>query len=237
MFRELGNERGIATSLKESALWLFVAQGDQAIVRARLEESLTLFRELGDKDGMTFCYWLSGWVALSQGETLTAQALVEQSLALWQEIGNRWYMAWSLGMLGKVAAYRGDLVAARALLEESLAILRASNDKWFTAFCLEELASVVTAQGEAVWAARLWGAAESLRDMVGSPLPPIFRADYERSVAAARTQLGEKAFTAAWAEGRTMTPEHVFTARGPATITTSTPAKSSTTYPDELTAQ
>ena len=81
------------------------------------------------------------------------------------------------------------------------------------------------------------GVAASLRNMIGSPLPPVFRADYGRSVAAARTQLGEKAFTAAWAEGRTMTPEHVFTARGPATIATSTLAKSPTTYPDGLTAR
>ena len=245
IYRELGNKRGIATSLKESALWLFVAQGDQAIVRARLEESLALFRELGDKDGMAYYYWISGWVALSQGDTVTAHALVEQSLTLWQEIGQKWYTALSLGMLGKVAAHRGDLVAARALHEESLAIAIASGDKWLTPFCLEELAAVVTAQGEAVWGARLWGAAEALRDMVGSPLPPVFRADYERSVAAARTQLGEKAFTAAWAEGRTMTPEQAFTARGPAMISTSTqvgslstpPTKSSTTYPDGLTAR
>ena len=134
-------------------------------------------------------------------------------------------------------AHRGDLVTARALLEEGLAILRALNDKWFIAFCLEELASVVMAQGEPVWAARLWGAADALRDTVGLPLPPVFRADYERSVAAARTRIGEKAFTAAWAEGRTMAPEHVFIARGPATIATSPPVKSPTTYPDGLTAR
>ncbi len=219
IYRELGNKRGIATSLKESALWLFVAQGDQAIVRARLEESLALFRELGDKDGMAYYYWISGWVALSQGDTVTAQVLVDQSLALWQEIGNKWYTALSLGMLGKVAAHRGDLVAARAFHEESLAIAIASGDKWLTPFCLEELAAVVTAQGETVWAARLWGAAEALRYMVGSPLPPVFRADYERSVTAARTQLGEKAFTAAWAEGRAMTPEQALDAQGPVTPT------------------
>jgi DNA-binding CsgD family transcriptional regulator len=237
MFRELGDKRGIATALKQSALWLFVAQGDQALVRAQLEESRRLFRELGDKDGIAFCYWLSGWVALRQGDTSTAHALVRESLALWQEIGNRWYTAWSLGMLGKGAAHRRGLVAARALYEESLAILRVSNEKWLTAFCLEELAAVVKAQGVVVWAVRLWGAAESLRNTIGSPLPPVFHADYEHSVAAARAQLGEKAFTAAWAEGRTMTPQQVFSAREPATESTSTPARSLTSNPHELTAR
>jgi DNA-binding NarL/FixJ family response regulator len=57
-------------------------------------------------------------------------------------------------------------------------------------------------------------------------------------VTAARTQLGEKGFNAAWVEGRTMTPEQAFNVRGPVTISTSTlPAKFPTTYPDGLTAR
>jgi hypothetical protein len=58
-----------------------------------------------------------------------------------------------------------------------------------------------------VHAARLFGAAEALRAAIGSPIPPIERAEYERAVAASRTALGEAAFAAAWAEGRAMTLE------------------------------
>jgi hypothetical protein len=47
--------------------------------------------------------------------------------------------------------------------EEGLAMARALDDYWLCAFCLEGLASVVAAQGALAWAARLWGAAESLR--------------------------------------------------------------------------
>ena len=42
---------------------------------------------------------------------------------------------------------------------------------------------------------------------IGAPIPPIYRADYERAVAAARTQAVEKDFAAAWTEGRNMTSE------------------------------
>ena len=68
---------------------------------------------------------------------------------------------------------------------------------------------MVASQGEFLWAARLWGTAEALRDGMGTPIPPAYRADYERSVAGARIQLGEQAFDGAWAEGRTMTLEQV----------------------------
>ncbi len=61
---------------------------------------------------------------------------------------------------------------------------------------------------EPVRAVRLWGAA-ALREAMGTPLPPVYRAAYERSVAAARAQLGEKASAASWAQGRTMTLEQI----------------------------
>ena len=58
-----------------------------------------------------------------------------------------------------------------------------------------------------VRAARLFGAAEALRESVCVPLPRVHCADYERDVAAARTQLDEATFAVAWAAGQAMTLE------------------------------
>jgi len=71
------------------------------------------------------------------------------------------------------------------------------------------LASVVAVQGEPDWAARLWGTAEALREVIGAPLQPIERADYDHAVATVRDHLGEEAFVSAWTEGRIMTAEQV----------------------------
>ena len=109
---------------------------------------------------------------------------------------------------------------------------------------LEGLADVVAVQGESLWAAQLWGAAETLREAMGTPIPPVYHGDYERSIAAARVQLGEKAFAAAWAEGRKMTPEQAFAARGRTSRSVlgraevrSVPPMKPPTYPDGLTAR
>jgi len=110
---------------------------------------------------------------------------------------------------------------------------------------LEGLAEMVAAQGKSAWAARLWGAAESLRETMGTPLPPMYHADYKRSIADARARLGEKAFATAWAEGRAMSPEQAFAVQEPATIPTPAPAgqpspppvMARATYPDGLTAR
>ena len=83
-----------------------------------------------------------------------------------------------------------------------------------TAVYVVELGEVVAARRQLAWAAQLWGASEALRDAYSIPIPRSERADYERSVSAARVHLGEKAFAAAWAEGRTMTSEQALAAKG-----------------------
>ena len=245
IFRELGNKLGIAYCLRQLAMWLFLTLGDQVIVRAKIEESLAIYRELGVKYGMALCFMVSGWIALHQGDTVTAHDLTEQSLVHFREMGDRWRSFWTLANLGRIEAHWGDFVAARAFYEESLAIARELHDYWQCAYCLEPLASVVAAQGEERWAGRLWGTAESLRDICGIPMTPWERADIKPAVAAVRTHLGEQAFAAALAEGRSMTLDQVLSARGPITIPTPTSveapstlaAKPVTTYPDGLTAR
>jgi predicted ATPase/serine/threonine protein kinase/DNA-binding CsgD family transcriptional regulator len=228
---ELGNKWGIARSLSSMAGALFDAQGDPATVQALLEESLALSREVGDKGGIANSFILSGRLALSQADTAMANSLAEQSLLLNREIGKPEGIAESLSLLARVATVQGDHAAADSLYEQSLAIVKEGNYKWDIAFYLEGLAGVGAAQGKLVWAAQLWGAAESLREVIGSPILPVERADYEQAVATARTQLGERAFAAAWAEGRTMTPEQALAAQGKAMIPTPMPVGPASTSP------
>jgi tetratricopeptide (TPR) repeat protein len=196
LFRALGNKRGMAWSLSHSALWILICQGDKQTVHARLEASQALSKELGDQVGIATCLWFSGLDELCQGASATAQALLEESVKLFRELGDRWCLACALTSLGKVAVSQGDLAAARAHFEESLEVARAEEDQYNTAFGLESLAEVTAAQGHLAWAARLWGAAETLREVMGIPaLPvqkPVEQAAYEHAVASTRMQLGER---------------------------------------------
>jgi DNA-binding CsgD family transcriptional regulator len=124
------------------------------------------------------------------------------------------------------------------LYEESLTISGELGEKWVIAMGLVGLGEVVAAQRKLAWAAQLWGAADTLRDAIGVPIPPIELADYERTLSAARVHLGERAFAAAWSQGRAMTPGQALAAQGqkpvppPSTIVTPSP-----TYPAGLTAR
>jgi len=242
LHKELGNKGGMADALFQLAQVLFFSQSDPTTMRVLFEEGLVLFRELGDKDGIAQSLCFLGQVALGQGNTVQARLLAEESLGLFRDIGERLGIAESLCLLANLTALQGNYAAARALYEQSLLILKEADEKWDIAYNLEGLAGVVAAQGDPGWAARLWGMAETLRADSNMPLPPVYRADYERSVATARVQLGERAFAAAWAEGRTMTPEQAPAAERrvmkPGSGEPSSPlAKSLLTYPNELTAR
>ena len=77
----------------------------------------------------------------------------------------------------------------------------------YFAFCLEGFAGLAGAKAQGGRAARLWGAAEALRKTIGAPLSIEGRLYFERSMVAARAQLGEAAWEAAFAQGMAMAPE------------------------------
>jgi hypothetical protein len=73
--------------------------------------------------------------------------------------------------------------------------------------CLEGLAGVISIRSLPEKAARLFGAAEALRQAIGALLPSGARDDNEREVSLLRSRLGEAKFSAVWAESRAMTME------------------------------
>ncbi|HEU0001925.1 MAG TPA: tetratricopeptide repeat protein [Ktedonobacteraceae bacterium] len=238
--RKLHNKRGIAHTLSQLAQLLYVTQAEPATIKTLLEECFALAQEVGFKEGIAAYYCVRGQLALSQKGLTMARSLAEKSAALYEEMGHRHGAAKSLAVVGKTLASEGDLAGAQACYEQCLAISGALSEKWVAAVYLLELAEVVAAQQHYAWAAQLWGASEVLREASNIPVPLIEQADYERSVSAARAQLGERAFAAAWSEGRSMTAEQAQAAKGqkqtpvPASPTAE---PSSTTYPDRLTAR
>jgi DNA-binding CsgD family transcriptional regulator len=186
-------------------------------------------------------------VALEQGDAAEAVSYTEQALQYYQEMGQRARIAEGQGFLAREIATQGDYAAAQALYEESLALcLELGMDKTreasfhlegvitnVTAFHLEGLAEVAAHEGALLWAARLWSVAQTMYETFATHIPPVYHCTYEHAVAAARAQLGEQDFAAAWAEGRTMTAEQALLARGPLIMLAPVPTLPA--YPDGLT--
>lgn len=205
LWREVGDKQGLAQALRFLS-GSFESQGDYAAARPLAEESVGLFREGEDRFGLGITLSRLGITALAQGDHAAARAALEEGVEICREIDDDWALALALRNLGIGAFREGDDEEAVTRLAESLAVLQETGNPLYMQN-LELLAAAVAMQGNERLAALLFGAAEALREAVGAFVLPLYRAEYDRGVAAARAGLTEATFNAAWREGRAMTPE------------------------------
>jgi predicted ATPase/DNA-binding CsgD family transcriptional regulator len=230
-----------------SALLLLLAQAELSgghIARARTlsEESLTLYQALGNTWGIAQAFSLLGRLAIQQEELRQAEEFLTDSARLASEIGDRRNIARSRLLLAGLATLQGEFGTARQWYEEGLSTAMDIRHTNFIASGLKGLGCVAAAQGLHTWAAILWGAAEPLRESRSVSIPQSL---YDPMVNLARSQVGEAAFTASWAQGRTMAPKQALAAQGMAEMLISAPTeppsippgKTSPAHPSGLTAR
>jgi non-specific serine/threonine protein kinase len=103
-------------------------QGQQEEARARLEQSLTLMRELDDRSGIARALLNYGILLEQLGEYNAARTTHEECLAVLRSLGDHRRVGLSLNNLGEVLAVQGDLATAARLHDEALAINRDLSD-------------------------------------------------------------------------------------------------------------
>lgn len=201
-----GDAVGIASSLNNLGL-VTEQRGHFEEAAGWYQEGLGVARETGDTWLTALLLGNLGGVMGNQHRYSEATEYGEESLRLWRTIGDRASEGRVLNNLMDVALDAGDYGRAAALQRESLELYRRLDYQENVAFCLEGAARILTAVGRAEEAIHLWGAAETLRETLGQPLPEVNRVDRDASFSEARAQLGENAFQRAWREGRLLATE------------------------------
>ncbi|MBC7807218.1 MAG: tetratricopeptide repeat protein [Akkermansiaceae bacterium] len=199
--QELGYDWGAAMTRTNLGYQLMHADREAEAMPC-FNQSLGTMRRLGDKFGVARA--LDGLAAIARrtGGLVTARGHCEEALALRREIGSHREIALSLGSLARVIAEIGEKDAAGTLCRECLEIRREMADRWGTAEGLEVAGELALRAGDAGHAVFLWGAVDTLRQEIHTPLPPPQRAARDRQVASARESLGDKVFEQNYAEGR-----------------------------------
>jgi predicted ATPase/transcriptional regulator with XRE-family HTH domain len=206
MFRELGDRRRGANCLNLLGI-IARNQCSYSEAVAALEEGLQIHREYDDQFYIAQDLFQLGAVARQQSELARARSLLEDSLSIQRMIGPPRSVGIVLFHLGLVAANEGDDAGAQSLYEQSVALMRQVKDKFHQAFLLEAFANLSVGQGRLRRGAHLSGAADALRQQIGSTVPPWAQPGLDRTLRLAREGLGEDAFGQAWAEGTAMTLE------------------------------
>jgi predicted ATPase/class 3 adenylate cyclase len=201
---ELGDERGAvfgSINLAEVA----ARQGDLPGARALYESALAWIRSFGDRWMEAFALDTFALAIGRAGERDAARSIHVEALAILEELGDRRGVARVLTHLADLALSDGDPARARDLYRQGLGLRQDLGDLPGLAGAMEGLAGAVASDDPAA-AARLHGAAESLREAIRAIVPPQAAARHDQSLADLESRLGPEAFEAARREGRQMTP-------------------------------
>lgn len=147
------------TTLRANALFgagfMAFLQGDYNMARLQLEESVGIWREAGEKEGLAYALHPLGMTDWAQGDYSAARDSLQESVALFRETGINFGLALALFSYGDAALGQGDDATARALYEESLALYRGLGDQWGASLPLTSLGRLAWVHGDYATARRL----------------------------------------------------------------------------------
>jgi non-specific serine/threonine protein kinase len=209
LYEEVGDKPGAALALANLG-YAVLHGGFLERVRAFVEEGEALMQEADLKGHpRAFLRLILASAAVVEGDPDSAAGQLQESLALSRELGNLRASSIALFTLGMVEIMRQDLDRGATLLVESSRIARGLKYRLCGAYSVWGLGNVNALRGKPIRAAKLWGAAEALRERMGMYLSPcdLAHSGYERDLAAVRATLDEASFDAAWTEGRAMSFE------------------------------
>jgi predicted ATPase/DNA-binding winged helix-turn-helix (wHTH) protein len=158
---------------------LLTPQGDFAAAERSLQQSISLYEELGDQWGIAASLNALAVSARDRGDYVSAQSSFERSLACWRMLSDRLAMARCLHNLANVVKIRGDYPRALGALREATNIFEELGDRSGASWSINQQGDVAHEQGDLAGARELyqyalsafretgdlWGSARSLTDL------------------------------------------------------------------------
>ena len=198
-YRRLDDDEGIAlTQIPLGFIGSVIAGPEDAL--PRFEESLGLFRSLGDRWGEVLVLNARGFLEIGLGMEVTDDRF-EETLRKAEALGTEIECGMAHGNLGAHLVRIDRIDEARRHLRTTLEILSKLGIRNMVSYTLDQVAELQIAEGNALPAARLFGAAERIRNMVGVILAPMHEASRERLIEDASKLVGVEDFERARAEG------------------------------------
>jgi len=143
-------------------------QSDYPATHLLAQESLEIYRELGDKRGIASMLIKLGNAATERGSYTTASRFLEEALEIWRERKDKHGTARALISLGFSALRSGDASLANARLEEALVISSELGDARSMGFELSGLGEVALRQHDYARATQLMEESLELRRQLGN---------------------------------------------------------------------
>ncbi len=179
------------------------ARGDFETATAHLEEAVNLARAMRIPWGVIWVLRTLGDVARARGDLEAAGARLVEAMDVGRQAGG-WALGLALQAAGRLARVQGDAERAESLHHEALEFSQKAGTMLDAVEALESLAGLAAVAESPAEAARLFGAAEALRESIGYVRFLVEREGYEADVALVHEGLSDDEFARAWEEGRAM---------------------------------
>ncbi len=168
-----------------------------------------MFEEIGDEDKLAGVLDNLGLLEFQAQQYARAKIYYEKSASIREKLGLAANYANSLYNLADVAMYQGHYAEAENCFWLALKRYRNVAHPAMIAEVLEGYASLKLKQEQPVKAARLFGAAQAIRESGIDHPPPSERMHYQMDVTATRAALDKNVFAAEWQVGREMSLQEV----------------------------
>jgi tetratricopeptide (TPR) repeat protein len=177
--------------------------GNVDAAREHCARSVERFRALALPWGLGNSLTGMATLALATGDPVHAEELLHEATSVLRDAG-RWFRSLILYIRAILAVRRGHADEAISVVRQSLTHIRALHDKYAFVYALVPLAAAAVLKGDDVWAARILGARDAVRERTGATMVSRKSLDEltaltERDV---RTRLGPDRWAAAYAAGR-----------------------------------
>jgi len=206
IFRELNYKPGMWMAYSTLARWESLCGNFQesekyvALAQASVKEG-TISIQFG------FLNIGMGMGARFQGRFDRAQQYFEEGLRIFKHIGHKGLMALGTSEIAHTQRAMGKYVEAKQTYRETIKVFQDYGNRPAVAHQLECFAMIEVAEEEPQRAAKLFGAAETIREITDHKPTDEEQAEEAQFISRLRAMLAEAEFNALWAEGKSMTIE------------------------------
>jgi predicted ATPase/class 3 adenylate cyclase len=199
--RDSGDD--LALGLPLGVLGQAMAMRDPSSVVASeyTERGAALLEKSGDRWAAVMGLLGMAMAAKYRGDYEDARRRFTPMAPLFHDLGDRHRSNMVKSELAHIDRYEGHLPQAEAAYRDTILEWKRLGHRAAIAHQLESFASIALALEDGARAARLFGAAEALREKIGIAMTPFERIEYDRLIAGLRAGMDETTFSSSWSQG------------------------------------
>jgi tetratricopeptide (TPR) repeat protein len=183
------------------------SQGDEQQTQMYFGKLKELYRETPKSIQVGMFLLGLGADESARGNYAEAKKIFEEGVEVFKSIRSINFQLVLTSEIGHLERRMGRRTQARAIYEEAIQGWQHLGHRGAIAHQLECFGFLAITDEEPKRAAKLFGAAEALRERIELSMTDSEHVEYNQAVAQVRSMLAETEFNALWAEGRSMTME------------------------------